>query len=314
MKKSTQNHGKTSTGLQSTMYKVVTRGLLLLIVLIGLVRFVINFVFPNPKWAAPVVSHQLVPGNNDVQELWAREDLYATYDDQSLLAAGNGKVYLLGSDNQYRRMAIIALDAKSGETQWSMDYSGTSILLTSSYLYLGGIGEVIALDPSTGNPVWKTSLPLSNSVSLIYMFENALYIDTSGARYHVINPQTGEIIETVNYGRNDVMPLWRDFIYAAPESLLVNEVLERIGEQRMSNVVKTEMDLYVLTLNGNLLQIDPFTRNETTLATFVPNPFLGQNSSGNPFFYYLAVDEAANLIFTYLGDSGQLFALRLSEN
>jgi len=304
MKKFTQGH----------LYNLVTRGLLLVIVLMGLSRLVKLFFVPNPKWPELSNVHEVVVTNPYIESLWVHPKLFSTGGEQSLLVAGNGMVFLLGSDDRYSKSKVIAFDEQSGEIKWSVNYpEGRRILLSSSSLYTGGVGKVIALDPSTGELVWETTLPLSRSVTVMLLHENILYIDTVSGRYHMLDAQTGEIIQTVNYSNTDKMPLWREKVFDSAESGLVNDVLKRRGEQRISNIAKSEENLYVLTQNGNILQINSQTENEIFLASFDLTPFLSQNSKGNPYYFYIAVDDDNELLFIYLGDSGQMFALRIVE-
>jgi hypothetical protein len=301
---------------QNRLYKLVTRGLLLSIVLIGITRFVFSFLVPESHWPMLSTSHKVELIYPGVSELWMRTDFFTAWNIQPTLISVEDKVFFLGSDSQDKKTSIMALDTATGEKIWSFDYpEGQAILLSSSVLFVGGVGEVLALNPDTGVKIWNTELPLSQSVRLMYPFDNQLYVDAVGGRYHVLDFQTGMIIETVDYGNADNTPHWRDFLLESTTEIeSVDNILNRLDEQRISeNIAKIGANFYVLTQTGTLYQIDPLTENKKSIASFVPGSLQKLNNDGNRYSYYVSANNNDNLLFIYLGDSGQLFALQLPD-
>ena len=83
-----------------------------------------------------------------------------------------------------------------------------------------------------------------------------------------------------------------------------NTIVSNIGYWPAKNV------LFALTESGQLLQIDIDNGEQVVLLSFSPEPFIlyGDAIVGG---YELAFDESNNVLFILLGDSRQLFAVKL---
>lgn len=78
------------------------------------------------------------------------------------------------------------------------------------YLFLGTHGHVVALDPSDGREVWRTSLPRTGySVASILVQDGRIFC-ASGGRAFALDPRNGEILWT-----NGLSGLGHGLIYLA---------------------------------------------------------------------------------------------------
>jgi outer membrane protein assembly factor BamB len=76
-------------------------------------------------------------------------------------------------------------------------------------LFLGTHGHVAALQKSTGNLVWKTSLPSTGYSVVALIVEDGRLFCASGGRAFALDPLTGEILWT-----NDLPGLGSGFVFA----------------------------------------------------------------------------------------------------
>jgi len=291
----------------------------ILVILAGV--FLINLVvlLAAPYWSPRVVTHRIIQMDSSVQTLWVRNNIFIGEDQQSYLVSGDGRVYILGSDERKTPSKIMAFEAATGEQLWATrKYIGTALMYQNGYLFVGGIGEVISFHPREGTRMWSKRLPLGRSVYELYLIDDVLYADM-GTRFYAMSPQTGEILQEVNGSDfEDEPPFWRN----PPdgwETFLGGRIsLHRAAgwvswdaeETFISRVAINRSKLFALTEDGQLLQIDLTTGITTRLVVFEPTPFIRQNEVGNQFHFYVSSDT--HYLFAYLGDSGQLFAFELS--
>jgi outer membrane protein assembly factor BamB len=292
----------------------------ILLIIVGI--FLINLIYllSVPYWAMPVAVHDIAHVDTSLQELWRRNEIFIGEDQQSNLVAGDGKVFILGSDERKTVSKIMAFDAVTGALLWSTrEYIGTALIFREGHLLVGGIGEVISFNPADGSRIWTKKLPLGRSVLRLYFIDEVVYADM-GTRYFIMSPQTGEILREVHGSDfEDEPPFWLNPPNGWETFLGGRISLHRATgwvhwdaeENLISKAAFNQSKLFALTEDGQLLQIDLTTDITTRLVLFKPTPFMLQNERGNILNYYVSGD--ANYLFAYLGDSGQLFAFKLSQ-
>ncbi len=109
-------------------------------------------------------------------------------------------------NNNYR---VNAVDIGSKNDLWSRDFTflpatGVNKLAVSENLVLLIGSDIIALDVSTGNQIWKTSTGETFYTSPVY-FDGALYIKAGGGNVYAISPIDGSIIGKVTVQNNDLL-------------------------------------------------------------------------------------------------------------
>ncbi len=65
-----------------------------------------------------------------------------------------------------------------------------------SYVFAGTHGHVVALHQSSGEQVWKTSLPSTGYDVVAMLVENQRLLCASAGRVFALDPSTGEILWT----------------------------------------------------------------------------------------------------------------------
>lgn len=288
---------------------------------------------PMPIWPSPISAHK-----SSIPALWIKTDVYAVQNSQPLIVSSPGRIFLLGSNSKFSESNVIAFDSQTGNLLWqSNDTNGQSIISLQSKVVVGGIGEVFALDISNGNTLWSTSLPLSRSVTNMYNLKNLIYVDTVSSRYFVLDENSGEILQTVEYDASN-LPYWRNIpngAYWQSPVFYNNYVYGRTGlrigrafaidvdntselwstsDNVISNIWVTSSYAYVVTQDGKLLKINLKTGQQKVIVEFDLTPFklTNQATGGFEYSYYIVVDPGdEKLVYVLLGDSAQLFAFQL---
>jgi outer membrane protein assembly factor BamB len=286
-------------------------------------------------WPDTIVSHEA-----NIQPLWVRSSVYTIANSQSSIVSASGKLFLLGSDNESNRSQVIAFDCVSGDNLWRFDFplsnDGNTIAATTSEVLIGGAGEVLALDIENGHMLWSTGIPNGRAVIELYILGNNLYVDSIGSRYSILDIKTGNILQSVEYDLGKNPPFWKINTGNGwwENAVLVDDLFySRMGEQFgriiafnktsdlllwvsendiVSNIVATPTAVYALSLDGKLLRFDPLKGTPNILATFSEVPFNLQ-SNGYRYYYYLAFDKESQVLFITMGDSAQLFGIRINK-
>jgi len=81
----------------------------------------------------------------------------------------------------------------------------------------------------------------------------------------------------------------------------------------VSNIDTTEATAYALTSDGQLVGYDLRTGEVVTSVQFDPRSFPSNDPERYAIPYSVAVDKNLGLIYTYLGDSKQLFAFKIVD-
>lgn len=300
-----------------------------------LLIFLLNQCAPKPLWVAPMSSHK-----SSIPALWIQSDVYARQNPQPFIVSSAGRIFLLGSNNPFSESSIIAFDNKTGGFLWQLEgLYGQSIIALQSKIIVGGIGEVFALDSDNGQSLWNTRLPSSRSVTNMYTEDDEIFVDTVSSRYFVLGNNSGKILQSLDYDNNNNLPYWKNIPYGAYWQAPIfnnNYLYSRTGvrygyafavdldnagelwrtdDNVISNVSITSSHAYVLTRDGQLLEIELKTGERKIIVAFDSVPFnlTSEASGGYEYSYYVVADSDEQLLYVLLGDSAQLFAFTLSQ-
>lgn len=286
-----------------------------------------------PPWSPTITNHQ-----SSVSALWIRNNIYINPDKQTKLITAGGKLLLIGSDMSNNSSRLIALDEITGNNVWQYgDTNENTLAASPSIVFVGEVGNVIALDSDTGRIIWSSQLPFTRSVTKLLTMDSTLYVDTVSKNHFLLEMETGKIIQSISYATDNV-PIWSDHrmnlelvgnnMYFQKRSGLPNGEVEIIAIDKLSgtqywsaivpvasSIVANSLGVFVLTLDGRLLRLDPISGIEKELIQFEPAPlqrYYSERGTTREYGYHVAVDTDNQLVFVYLGDSAQLFAYRLS--
>ncbi|MFT3893708.1 MAG: PQQ-binding-like beta-propeller repeat protein [Anaerolineales bacterium] len=283
---------------------------------------------PDPELWPPVITvHQ-----SSIPPLWMRDNIFIDPDEHQMITA-NGKLIFIGNEDATRPSCLIALDTISGTAEWNK-YCGPSkinLATSSSSVFVGEVGYVIAVNADTGERIWSTYLPFTRSVTKTLVINKTLYVDTVSKNLFLLDTETGNILNTISYEFDDV-PIWSD--KKMDLEIVGNDMyfdkLPRLpgGEGKVSSIDKlsgterwsvnvsmssranaSSLGIFLLASDGWLLQLDPITGAKKQVVQFAPAPL--KWSATRQYGYHVAVDAENRLLIVYLGDSAQLFAFRL---
>jgi len=308
--------------------------LVVLVIIIG-VFFVFSLLNRQTSPWGPVLPNRQSP----IPELWVRQGIYIEPDYQSLLMAVEDKLIFIGSnapDND--PFHVIAIDKNTGSIIWQYGNGNeTSLAASVPLVFVGGVGEVTALDLDNGKIVWSTNLPFTRSVTKLLVQDNILYVDTVSENHFLLETETGKILQTISYSESENVPTWSDhkmnlefagnIMYFQKQTGLPSGEVDIIaidkltGNQLWSSgvpaatrIAANSFGVYVLTLEGKLLRFDPANGSSSELMQFTPPPiqnYYSERGTAWKLGYYVAADTNNQLIFVYFEDSAQLFAYRL---
>jgi outer membrane protein assembly factor BamB len=295
-------------------------------------------------WPDTLVYHKIVQGDKALKNIWTRSAVFARNSSRPLMTADQNTVFITGSCTQTKPSAIIAFDGTTGNLRWENEpILATSLDASSSVVYVGVGNETIAYEAQTGEILWRKRLSGVRNVSHLYVIGNTIYAGTSP--FYLMRADTGEIIKRFRLRPtkeslaklekqlpefDPVPPLNPDYFLdnAFTQNVKFRQTLgldyvraiERTTDidlwkkgNVISNVAATEAAVYLLTLQGELLGLEPQTGEVLNSVKFEPNPFLLSDPEGYGRGYYVAVDEDAGLLYAYLGDSNQLFAFKIVD-
>jgi outer membrane protein assembly factor BamB len=191
----------------------------------------------------------------------------------------NEKIFLYSSNNSF-----FILDS-TGRVLKSTDpyYFPMPYIVGDDVTYAGDNG-IVALETQTGNIIWRAKI--EGSYSEPYFLEDNIYLRTG----------------------DSVMP---GSVYAIDKSN--GKILWRNDAKVISNLCSLGENLYFLTLDGYLMVVDRQTGSEVEKLEFSPHPFVLPTAEWRLGGYYVASDPTNNIIAVSLGDSYQLFALKINN-
>ncbi len=288
----------------------------------------------NPA-ITPTVSVYSIADSQHLGLMWDESSVWVGYSPQyCLLAAGNGRVFLIGKAGPIANWGLTALAAADGQMLWNTtDVNGASSMhLTASALYLGfsGVGRVAAYDPVSGKQLWITHLSQIDAV--VYLAHNnyllTAYTDTGNyyrldEKGNIIETGTGESIRSLFKNETDLavsysqQPVYTEAAVYVRAGSVVGRVyaIDRTSDTTLweteatiiSNIAFGQNSLYVLRNDNYLLGLDTSTGEINSFVQFSLPPFpFGANRGG----YCTAFDSDSQQVVASLGDSHQLFAFK----
>jgi outer membrane protein assembly factor BamB len=193
----------------------------------------------------------------------------------------NDKIFLYSSNTSF-----FILDS-SGQVLKSTDpyYFPMPYIVGDDITYAGNDNGIIAFETQTGNTIWQANIEGSLYAGP-YFLEDSIYLRTG----------------------TSVIP---GSVYAMDKSN--GRILWIKDANAISNICSLGKNLYFLTLDGYLMVLDQQTGTEVAKLEFSPRPFILPTAEWRLGGYYVASDPANNIIAVSLGDSYQLFALKISN-
>ena len=292
---------------------------------------------PIPR--APVITSH----NSSVASLWVRTDYFIDSSDHTQMIALGNKLFIIGSASDKELPRLIALDMYSGNIIWQYGDANVNVLaISETILFVGQVGQVVALNPNNGTGVWSTSLPFTRSVTKLLVRDNMLYVDTVSGKHFVLDAETGKILQqivyTIDNTPNPDIPIWSDqnmnlefvgnIMYfqkqtgypdyrgeiIAIDEFNRDQIWKSDSLSVITRIAASPLGIFVIDLEGRLLRFDltEGTKDEVIQFTPPPNPrYYPENEAAWVYGYYVAIDAENQLLFVYLGDSAQLFAFRI---
>lgn len=316
-------------------------GMIVLVVVMGV------FFFKSPNPTTPPCDLMQMKHLSSNPPLWTREGVYIsaeTVQPHTKLIAVGGVLIFIGSDVPYYVGHLTAVDEKTGNTLWQRE-GGYVLAASPSMLFVGSGGNVLAINPKDGSVVWSVD-PGVRNVSKVLFRQNILYVDGVGGDYHLLDAQTGQVLQSIPYGMNGAtnpdLPIWSnhtmnaEFVwnisffqkptdYPIENAIQITATNDTTGQQlwrlaKLSSIGKATINLFgilILDPNGSVWRLDPKTGHSMgELVRFAPGPVLYHNcpdGGSHTYGYYLAADSETQMFFVSMEDSAQLFAYRLSE-
>jgi len=151
--------------------------------------------------------------------------------------------------------------------------------------YAGNDSGILALETKTGNLIWQTNIEGAYYTGP-YFLEDNIYLRTGSS----------------------VIP---GSVYAIDK--ISGEILWKNDANAISNLCSLGNNLYFLTLDGYLMVLDRETGLEVAKLEFSPHPFILPTPEWRLGGYYVTSDPTNNIIAVSLGDSYQLFALKINN-
>ncbi len=189
------------------------------------------------------------------------------------------KIFLYSSNNSFFILDSSGRVLKSTEPY----YFPMPYIVGDDVTYVSDNG-IVALETQTGNTIWRANI--EGSYSRPYFLEDNIYVRTGDSvipgSVYAIDKSSGEI-------------LW------------VNDA------NAISNLCSLGESLYFLNLDGYLMVLDRQTGVEVAKLEFSPRPFILPTAEWRLGGYYVASDQTNNIIAVSLGDSYQLFALKIND-
>jgi len=305
------------------------------VILLMIVGSFLGFYFlkgqPSP-WPPLVANHR-----SSTSVLWARQNIYMHPSEHTRLIVVGDKLILIGSDALNNPVRLIALDKNTGKIIWEYGNIEEIVLAAlPSTIFVGEVGNVVALNPDNGKVVWSTSLPFTRSVTKLLFRDNILYVDTVSENHFLLDAGTGKIIQSISYASGGV-PIWSNHemdleivannMYFQKQTGISSEVEivaieEQSGNQlwisnvlAASKIAVNSQGVYILSLDGKLLRFDTLTGSKSELIQFTPalaERYYSERGTAQDYGYYVAVDPDNQFVYVYLGDGAQLFAFKIS--
>ena len=333
----------------NTVILIIAIPCILSVCLVGAIRM-ISHPDPVIEPAEPVV-YKISELDKQLEVIQFPSGVFeATEGDHLAAAQGKIFFQATVSTAEVRKSAIVAVDAISGNILWQIEAPGQDTVDTlypsssTFYIITHGLASVLAYDMKTGQALWSTKLPWSpRYIATFAVVDNLIYVGTPDDLYFM-RADTGEITHTFKKAPTEetlmaLEPELRQF--TSPESINIDyikaytvinkdimlmpngyiehrrtgDVLWDMDDILLPNVLThkiTEDRVYTLTEEGELLAYDVQTGKIIgTLFRLEPSPLPSKDGARYSIFYYIAVDEEEGLLYVYIENSSQVFAVKI---
>jgi outer membrane protein assembly factor BamB len=292
---------------------------------------------PEEIWAPAITTHQ-----SSVSPIWTRQNVYIENYDQPQMIAVGGKLVLIGSETENGLSSLLAFDGASGTTIWKYGNNSANVVTTSSsVLFVGEVGNVIAINPTDGRIIWSTNLP-ARSVTKVLVRGTTLHADTVSGNHFFLDPVTGKSIQSIDYtiddAPNENVPQLSNhrmnLDYIGNISLFQKQInwpsvkeVEIIATDETSGIqlwsstlpligraAPSPLGVFALQTDGKLLHLNTISGMSSNIVQFDPTltkQYQYQDGAYQNYGYFVTVDNESQMLYVYLGDSRQLFAFKL---
>jgi outer membrane protein assembly factor BamB len=294
----------------------------------------------SPSWATPMAPHQIAGNSKTLTKVWEKTlyTLSVSSTNSQCVSFGN-MLYVIGSLNENEAAQLIALDGNDGALLWSFPITG-KLANSDDELFIGHEDTLLALDPSNGSQIWKTTLPYTKDIVKLFYFNDILFVSSTGYyQFFTIEPSNGTVIEKFISGDDFYssfldLPFYPDYPYE--KILYGNLSIEQWGdiaysvyavdrETRqtvwhvsddliISNIAVLGTTVFMVSTNSSLELID--ITNGELIESLPVLPIIDfYNIENNVQYagYYLCADQTMQSLYLILGDSRQLIAYHYAE-
>ena len=208
-------------------------------------------------WPDAVTTHTFRPLDGSAAELWSISSVYARHDVAPALDATDSRVFALASLARNQEVSVHAFDGKSGKLLWSSGPGQWTVLAAEqSLLFVGGVGDVRALDVATGELHWSANLSPARSVTELTPAEEFINVNTVHQHFFRVAQLNGQILGDWKYDEYSEVFFQSDGIaYVQPARLdqLANVDCDRgtplwkveLGEPYYYGPAVTDNSLYI---------------------------------------------------------------------
>lgn len=227
----------------------------------------------------------------------------------------------------------MSFDGDNGALLWSSPITG-ELANSNEVLFIGHDDTVLALDPSTGSQIWKTTLPFTKNIVKLLYYQGILFVSSTGSYpFFTIEPSDGTVIEKFTAvedfrSRFPDLPFYPSFPFETV--LFENLILEQLGniiysvyvvdretrqrvwfvdDRIISNIAVLGTTVFWISTDGDLELID--VTNGELIESLPIQPtidFYNIENNVQHAGYYLCADEENQYLYMILGDSRQLIA------
>ena len=227
---------------------------------------------PPEVWPSAIASLHSVAESYLLAEQWSRAEVMAQYvGSGAMLAAADGKVFILGRLGRNEESSVIALSASDGSLAWRASIGDEwDLSVTPDSLYVGDstvVARVSSYDLETGGVQWSRHL-WSNSILYIVAEGGRVSVNVNPDRFYVLGDDTGDILQRVRssdpiFLSTDTVTYMRQPFSNALQAISVKDG-ELLWEVQVANgiyhpPVFTENAIYIRTgieLGGQVYAID----------------------------------------------------------
>ena len=190
------------------------------------------------------------------------------------------------------------------------------------YIY-GNTGRFIVFDTSVMKTVTTTE---PNFLEHVFLIDDNITYSHKGNELIAFNGSSGAVVWQAEMNEPFTDPVFQnDMIFIRTGSSIYTSGISAINRSTgvvvwkkdlniiISNVVAQNSELYFLTVDGFLIVLDQQTGQEIGKMQFTSAPFLLNDTQYAIGGYYVSADTDNKIIIVSLGDSCQLFGVKLQK-